>query len=155
FMNAGTRIGWSRVVSCGSEVLLDVCDFMAAALDDPRTDSIVLFIEGFKRPDRFLALADRALMADIPVLAVKVGRSAQAPAASGSHSGTLAGDARASAAAMRAAGVILCDDLDELLEAAALVSRSRRIGRRVGQGRAALVTVSTGEASLIADLVPR
>jgi acyl-CoA synthetase (NDP forming) len=155
FMNAGTRIGWSRIVSCGSEAMLDVCDFMAAALDEEATDSIVLFVEGFKRPDRFLALADRALAQDIPVLAVKVGQSAQAQAAAVSHSGSLAGDARAGAAAMRAAGVILCDDLDELLEAAALVSRARRFGRRVGQGRTALVTVSTGEASLIADLAPR
>jgi len=155
FMNAGTRIGWSRLVSCGSEVMLDVCDFMASALDDPRTDSIVLFVEGFKRPERFLALADRALAMDVPVLAVKVGRSPQAQAAAVSHSGSLAGDARASAAAMRAAGIVVCDDLDELLEATALVSRSRRLGRRVGQGRMAVVTVSTGEASLVADLAPR
>ncbi|HEY8238999.1 MAG TPA: acetate--CoA ligase family protein, partial [Candidatus Limnocylindrales bacterium] len=40
-------------------------------------------------------------------------------------------------------------------EGAALVSRSRRLGRRVGQGRTAVVTVSTGEGSLIADLAPR
>src|SRR5258706_5547574 len=56
---------------------------------------------------------------------------------------------------MRAAGVIACEELDELLEAAALVSRARRLGRRVGRGRTAAVTVSTGEASLIADLVLR
>ena len=155
FMNAGTRIGWSRLISCGSEVVLDVCDFIAAALDDDTTDSIVLFVEGFKRPERFLALADRALAMDVPVLALKVGESPQAQAAAVSHSGSLAGDARASAAAMRAAGVVLCADLDELLETAALVSRSKRLGRRVGQGRTALVTVSTGEASLVADLAPR
>jgi len=155
FMNAGTRIGWSRLISCGSEVMLDVCDYMAHALDDERTSSIVLFVEGFKRPERFLALADRALAADIPVLAVKVGSSAQAQAAAVSHSGSLAGDTRAAAAAMRAAGVVLCNDLDELFEAAALVSRSRQLGRRVGRGRTAAVTVSTGEASLVADLAPR
>lgn len=155
FMNAGTRIGWSRLISCGSEVVLDVCDFMADALDDPTTDSIVLFVEGFKRPERFLALADRALASDIPVLAVKVGRSPQAKAASTSHSGSLAGDERASEAAMRAAGIVLCDDLDELLEAAALVSRAHRFGRRVGNGRTAIMTVSTGEGSLVADLAPR
>jgi acetate---CoA ligase (ADP-forming) len=49
----------------------------------------------------------------------------------------------------------VCEDLDELLETAALASRVRRLGRRVGQGRTALVTVSTGEASLVADLAPR
>ena len=114
----------------------------------------MLFVEGFKRPDRFLALADRALSMDIPVLAVKVGRSPQAQAASVSHSGTLAGDTRATEAALRAAGVVLFDDLDGLLEGGALVSAARRLGRRVRAGRTALVTVSTGEASLIADLAP-
>ena len=55
---------------------------------------------------------------------------------------------------MRAAGIVLCDDLDALLEAAALVSASRRLGRGVGKGQTALVSVSTGEASLIADRAP-
>ena len=154
FVNAGPRIGWSRIISCGSEVVLDVCDYLAACLDDPVTDSVVLFVEGFKRPDRFLALADRALAMDIPVLIVKVGRSPQAQAAAISHSGSLAGDTRATEAALRAAGVIVCPDLDALLEGAALVSASRRLGRRIRAGRTALATVSTGEASLIADLAP-
>lgn len=155
FVHAGTRIGWSRIISCGAEVVLDTCDYLAACLDDPNTDAIVLFIEGFKRPERFLALADRALAMDKPILAVKVGSSPQARAAAIAHTGSLAGDARATEAALRAAGVIRCADLDELIEAAALVSRSRRIGRRVGRGRTAVVTVSTGEGSLIADLAPR
>ncbi len=155
FVHAGTRIGWSRIISCGSEVVLDVCDYLAACLDDPETTAVTLFLEGLKRPERFLALADRAFAMDIPILAVKVGRSEQARAATVAHSGNLAGDARATDAALRAAGVIRCDDLDELIEAAALVDGSRRIGRRVGRGRTAVITVSTGEGSLIADLAPR
>jgi len=155
FIHAGTRIGWSRIISCGSEVVLDVCDYLAACLDDPETTAVALFVEGFKRPERFLALADRALAMDVPILMVKVGRSPQARAAAVAHTGSLAGDARATDAALRAAGVIRCDDLDELIEAIALVDRSRRLGRRAGRGRTGVVTVSTGEGSLIADLAPR
>ena len=59
-------------------------------------------------------------------------------------------------AALDAAGVIRCDDLDELLEAAELVAGTGRLGRRAraaaGPG---VVTVSTGEASLVADLADR
>ena len=155
FIHAGTRIGFSRVIGCGSEVVLDVCDFLAYAIDDDETHSIMLFVEGFKRPERFLALADRALELGKAVMAVKVGRSSQAQAAAVAHSGSLAGEARATEAALRAAGVILCDDLDALLETAELVAGCRRLGRGVGRGRAGVVTVSTGEASLIADLAPR
>ena len=155
FIHAGTRIGFSRVIGCGSEVVLDVCDFLAYAIDDDETHSIMLFVEGFKRPERFLALADRALELGKAVMAVKVGRSSQAQAAAVAHSGSLAGEARATEAALRAAGVILCDDLDALLETAELVAGCRRLGRGVGRGRSGVVTVSTGEASLIADLAPR
>ena len=48
-----------------------------------------------------------------------------------------------------------CDDLDELLEQAELIAGTGRLGRGVGRGRTGVVTVSTGEASLIADLAPR
>ena len=88
-------------------------------------------------------------------MVVKVGRSPQAQAAAVAHSGSLAGEDRATDAALRAAGVIRCDDLDELLETAELVAGCRRLGRSVGRGRTGVVTVSTGEASLIADLAPR
>ncbi len=155
FIHSGSRIGFSRIISCGSEVVLDVCDYLAYCLDDPQTTSVILFLEGFKRPERFLALADRALQLGKPIMAVKVGRSEQAQAAAVAHSGSLAGEARVTDAALDAAGVIRCADLDELLETAELVEGMRRTGRRVGRGRTGVVTVSTGEASLIADLVPR
>ncbi len=154
FVQSGSRIGFSRIISCGSEVVLDVCDYLAYCLDDPETTSVILFLEGFRRPERFLALADRALELGKPIMAVKVGRSEQARAAAIAHSGSLAGEDRATDAAFDAAGVIRCADLDELLETAELVEGTRRTGRGIGQGRTGVVTVSTGEASLIADLAP-
>ena len=155
FIHFGTRIGFSRIIGAGSEVVLDVCDYLAYCLDDPETDAIILFVEGFKRPERFLALADHALALGKPILAVKVGRSAQAQAAAVAHSGSLAGETRATDAALAAAGVVRCDDLDALFEAAELHAGCRRLGRGVGRGRTGVVTVSTGEASLIADLAER
>ncbi len=155
FVHSGSRVGFSRIISCGSEAALDVCDFLAYCLDDPETSSVILFVEGFKRPERFLALADRALELGKPIMAVKVGRSEQAQVAAVAHSGSLAGEARATDAALDAAGVIRCADLDELLETAELVEGIRRTGRSIGRGRTGVVTVSTGEASLIADQAER
>ncbi len=151
FVHSGNRVGFSRIISCGSEVVLDVCDFLAYCLDDPDTTSVILFVEGFKRPERFLALADRALEIGKPIMVVKVGRSPQAQVAAVAHSGSLAGEARVTDAALDAAGVIRCGDLDALLETAELVEGMRRTGRSVGRGRTGVVTVSTGEASLVAD----
>ena len=155
FIHSGSRVGFTRIISCGTEVVLDVCDYLAYCLDDPETTSVILFLEGFKRPERFLALADRALELGKPIMVVKVGRSDQAQASSVAHSGSLAGETRVTDAALDAAGVIRCADLDELLETAELVEGLRRTGRSVGRGRTGVVTVSTGEASLVADLAPR
>ena len=141
FVQSGSRVGFSRIISCGTEVVLDVCDYLAYCLDDPETTSVILFLEGFKRPERFLALADRALELGKPIMAVKVGRSDQAQAAAVAHSGSLAGEARVTDAALDAAGVIRCADLDELLETAELVEGTRRTGRSVGRGRTGVVTV--------------
>ena len=152
FIHSGNRIGFSRIISCGSEVVLDACDYLAYCLDDPETTAVALFLEGFRRPERFLALADRALELGKPILVVKVGRTDQARAAALAHSGSLAGEDRVTDAAMAAAGIVRCGDLDELLEAAELVDGMRRTGRSVGRGRTGIVTVSTGEASLIKDL---
>ena len=151
----GTRIGFSRIVSIGAEVVLDLCDYLAYCLDDPETHAVMLFVEGFKRPERFLALADRALAMGKPVLCLKVGRSDQAQAAAIAHTGSLAGEDRVTDAALEAAGVIRCHDLDELLEQAELVAGTGRLHRSVGAGRTGVVTVSTGEASLVADLADR
>ena len=112
-----------------------MCDYLAHSLDDPETHTIILFVEGFKRPERFLALADRALELGKPILAVKVGRSAQAQEAAVAHSGSIAGEDRVTDAALAAAGVIRCADLDELLEAAELHAGCRRLGP-VGRSRA-------------------
>ena len=137
FIHSGTRIGFSRIVGSGAEIVLDVCDYLAHSLDDPETHTIILFVEGFKRPERFLALADRALELGKPILAVKVGRSAQAQEAAVAHSGSIAGEDRVTDAALAAAGVVRCADLDELLEAAELHAGCRRLGRSVGRGRTA------------------
>jgi acetate---CoA ligase (ADP-forming) len=151
----GTRIGYSRIVSVGAEVVLDLCDYLAYCLDDAETHAVMLFVEGFKRPERFLALADHALAIGKPILAVTVGRSPQAQQAAIAHSGSLAGEDRVTDAALDAVGVVRCEDLDELLEAAELVAGCGRLGRSVAGGRTGVVTVSTGEASLVADLAAR
>jgi acyl-CoA synthetase (NDP forming) len=154
FIHAGNRVGFSRIVSSGAEIVLDLCDYLAWSIDDPATHGIILFVEGFRRPERFLALADRALEVGKPILAVKVGRTDHSREAALAHSGTLAGEDRIVDAAFEAAGVIRCPDLDALLEAAELLEGCRRTGRSVGRGRTGVVTVSTGEAGLIADTAP-
>jgi acyl-CoA synthetase (NDP forming) len=104
FLHApGTRIGYSRIVSVGAEVVLDLCDYLAYCLDDPRpTPSCCSWRASSGRSGS--SPSPTTLELGKPILAVKVGRSAQAQEAAIAHSGSLAGEDRVTTAALDAAG---------------------------------------------------
>jgi len=83
---------------------------------------------------------------------LKVGRSAKGAAASAAHTGSLAGNWDAYQAYFRRHGAIAVDDFDELTESIELALKVRRAPQ--GDG-VAVIAVSGGEASLVADLAER
>jgi len=54
-------IGFSYAVSSGNEVSLDLVDYLSFLVDDPDTKVITLMVEGIRRPDEFMAVAEQAL----------------------------------------------------------------------------------------------
>ncbi len=148
FINNGGRVPISTIVSCGAEAGTGLADYLRFFADDPETDAVLAFVEGFGDPAGFLAAARRLATLDKPLAVCKVGRSAIAQAGIAAHSGKLAGSARVAAAALRQVGAILCADLDELTTVGELFGAGRtKLGRR-----AHVVTNSGGEANLLADL---
>ena len=147
--NAARGLGFSTLISSGNEAALDNADYIAYLADDPQTRVILAFIEGFRRPERFMAAAAKAFAAGKPLLVVKVGRSAVAQRATRAHTGSLAGADAVHDAVFRKLGVVRLDDLDELLEAAELFLKAPLpAGRGVG-----LLTLSGGQIGLIGDLM--
>ena len=147
--NSNRGIGFSTIVSSGNEAVLDTVDYMQHFLDDPDTQVITCFLEGIRRPEAFKACCLRAAQVGKPVIVVKVGRSEMARKTVVSHTGALAGADEVHDTFFRKYGVIRVDDLDQLLETAALLSRCKdRLprGNRIG-----MVTVSGGEIGLIGD----
>lgn len=140
-------IGLSRLVATGNEADLDVCDLMEWLLDDAETAAIALYLEGLRRPNRFLALAREALRRGKPLVAYKVGRSAPGARASQSHTGALAGEDRLYDALFAQAGVIRVSDYGHLLDTAMALGTGRRLhGRRL-----AILTSTGGAGGLVAD----
>jgi acetate---CoA ligase (ADP-forming) len=146
-INANRGVAFSTVISSGNEAVLDNSDYIAYLADDPQTRVIVAFIEGFKRPERFILAVERARAAGKPVLVVKVGRSAVGRRATAAHTGSLAGADVIHDAVFRKHGVIRLDNLDELLEAAELFLRAPV---PAGSG-VAMLTLSGGQIGLIGD----
>src|SRR6202163_2015611 len=138
---------FSYAVSSGNEADLDLADFLNFVVDDPHTKQIVLFIEGIRRPDAFMAAAGRALEAGKPVLAIKTGATAKSRAAAASHTGAIGGDYAAYLAMCDRYGISNFRSLDDMVEAA-LAFQGGRLprGPRVG-----FVTTSGGTVDLLLD----
>ncbi len=143
---ADRAIGFSGVVSVGEMADVDLGDLIDLFAADPRTDAILIYVEGVTNPAKFMAAA-RAAARLKPVIAIKAGRSASGAKAALSHTGALAGAYDVYQAAFRRAGIVMVDTLGELFDAAETLCKQREIaGNRVG-----IVTNGGGAGILAVD----
>src|SRR5216683_2342275 len=84
-------IALSYVISGGNESDLGAGEFFEYMVQDASTDVILLFIEGIRDVDKFLAAAKRAAEIGKPVIVTKVGRSGAGERAAASHTASMAG----------------------------------------------------------------
>ena len=143
------KIGFSGVVSAGDMADVDLGDLIDLFAADPKTDAILLYIEGVTNPAKFMSAA-RAASRIKPVIAIKTGRSDAAGRAALSHTGALTGSYDVYAAAFHRAGIILVDSLTELFDAAQVLCQHQpRCGERL-----AIVSNGGGAGVLAADALP-
>ena len=142
------RLKFSLCVSSGAEHTTTVGDYMLYALAMPETRVIGLFLEAVRDPARFVAALAAAAERQIPVVVLKVGRSARSAAMALSHTGALAGNDGAYRALFRRHDVIQVDDLDEMAATLAVFERPRR----AAPGALASMHDSGGERELLVDL---
>ena len=149
FFNRGRAMGlaFSALVSTGNEADLTASDFFAHLVGDRDTAVIMLFIEGVRDPERFLAAARAAHAAGKPVIMIKVGRTGAGARAAASHTASIAGWHAGYEAVAASTGITLSDDPDEALALAALLAT----GPAPKGDRVAVVTVSGGAGVLMAD----
>src|SRR5438270_6087071 len=139
----------SYVVSSGNESDLGAGEFLDYMVQDSSTDVIVLFIEGIRDVEKFLAAARRAAEIRKPVIVTKVGRSGAGERAAASHTASMAGWSAAYDAVFAKYGFIVSNDLDEAVTiAAVLATNPLPRGDRV-----AVLTVSGGAGIWGADTV--
>ena len=139
-------IGFSALVSIGDQIDVDVADLLDFFALDPATRTILLYIESVKDARKFMSAA-RAAARVKPVIIVKSGRHAPAAKAAATHTGALAGSDAVYEAALRRAGLLRVDDLEELFEAAETLGRLRPyFGKRL-----AILTNGGGVGVLATD----
>ncbi|MFF5975611.1 acetate--CoA ligase family protein [Streptomyces sp. NPDC012769] len=132
----------------GNEADLETADFISYFAHRPEVGAIACYVEGLKDGRSFLLAADQAARRQVPVVAVKVGRTEAGARMAASHTGKLTGADQVVDAAMRQFGVIRVDGLDQLQDTAALLARARR---PVAEG-VVVYSISGGTGAHFSDL---
>ena len=117
-------IGFSRLVSLGERADVDFGDMLDYLASDARTRAILLYIESIESPRKFMSAA-RAAARNKPVIVVKAGRAGSGVQAAASHTGALAGSDIVIDSAIRRAGMLRVDTLQELFMAAETLAHFR------------------------------
>jgi len=157
---AGRGIGFSHFVSLGEHADVDFGDMLDWLATCPRTRAILLYAESIESARKFMSAA-RAAARNKPVLIVKAGRSAQGAAAAASHTGALAASDLVVDAAIRRAGMLRVDTLQDLFDAAETLAHFRgSIAAEVAhfddrRHRLTLVTNGGGAGVMAADAAAR
>ena len=140
-------VGMSYFVGAGNQADLEVFDYVRYLVDDPNTDVIAVYVEGFKNPQKFLDVVDRALDRGKPIAMLKVGRSEMAAAAAKSHTGSIAGSDVVVEAICKQKGVARVGDFSELIAvSSAFLKCKPPRGNRVG-----VISSSGGAIGMIAE----
>jgi acetyltransferase len=111
------RVGFSTMVSLGERLDVDFGDVIDYLASDAHTRSILLYVESIEAPRKFMSAA-RAAARNKPVIVVKAGRAGNGIKAAASHTGALAGSDIVFDAAIRRAGMLRVDTLQDLFMAA-------------------------------------
>ena len=139
-------IGMSQFVSSGNKMDISGNDLLEYWMDDPNTKLILMYIENFGDPPRFVQLG-RAITREKPVFIVKSGRTGAGARAAASHTGALGQTDLATDALIAQAGAIRAETVNELFDLAmAFSNQPLPAGNRV-----AIVTNAGGPGIIIAD----
>jgi acetyltransferase len=139
-------VGFSAFVSTGSMLDVGWGDLIDYFGDDPRTKSIIVYMESVGDARSFLSSA-REISLTKPILVIKPGRSAAAAKAAASHTGSLTGSDEVLDAAFRRSGVLRVQNISDLFYMSEVLAR-----QPLPQGpRLCMVTNAGGPGVLATD----
>jgi acetyltransferase len=144
--SAGEGIGLSMAISIGNKALIREIELLDYFSDDPETEVIAFYIEGFQKNEG-RQFATRAGDCSKPVIVLKSGKTSRGSTAVSSHSAALAGDYEVFSSVLSQFGVVEAKDEFELIPfCEALCCYKQPIGGRVG-----IITGSGGHGALAVD----
>jgi acetyltransferase len=119
------NVGFSAFASLGSMLDVGWGDLIDYLGRDPKTSSIVIYMETVGDARKFLSAA-REVSFQKPIIVIKPGRTEAAARAAASHTGSLAGSDEVLDAAFRRSGVLRVNTISEVFELAEVLSKQPR-----------------------------
>ncbi|MGB3716789.1 MAG: acetate--CoA ligase family protein, partial [Candidatus Promineifilaceae bacterium] len=119
------NVGFSHFVSIGSMLDVGWGDLIYYLGNDPRTESIVIYMETIGDARSFLSAA-REVALTKPIIVIKPGRTEEAAKAAASHTGSLTGSDEVLRAAFRRVGVLRVDQISDLFHIAEVLAKQPR-----------------------------
>ena len=111
------NIGFSSFVSVGSMIDVDFGDLIDYFGSDPKTKSILMYIEGITEARKFMSAA-RHFARTKPIIVVKSGKFTESAKAVASHTGSFSGEDDVYDAAFKRAGIVRVEEVADLFNAA-------------------------------------
>ncbi len=133
----------------GNEVDLEFADFARYFADQPDVGVIAAYVEGFKDGRTLMLAADHAAQLKKPMVVVKVGRTDEGESMAMAHTGHLTGSDAVTSAVFRQFGITRAEGLDDLLDTAAALARTKPAG---GDG-VGIYAISGGTGAHMADMI--
>jgi acetyltransferase len=119
------NVGFSAFASLGSMLDVSWGDLIQYLGDDPKTKSIVMYMESIGDAQAFLSAA-REVALTKPIIVIKPGRTEAAAKAAASHTGSLTGSDEVLQAAFQRVGVLRVEQISELFDMAEVLAKQPR-----------------------------
>jgi acetyltransferase len=114
---ANENIGFSNFVSIGSMIDIDFGDLIDYFGTDPKTRSILMYIEGITNARKFMSAA-RHFARTKPIIVVKAGKFSETAKAVAIHTGSQEGEDTAYDAAFKRVGIVRVEEIGDLFNCA-------------------------------------
>jgi len=142
------NIGLSKFISFGNKADVSEVDLIEELGNDEDTNVILLYLEGISDGKRFIEVA-RKVVEKKPVIIVKAGKTETGAKTAISHTGSLSGSDTVFNSAIKQAGIIRANTIEELFDYSLIFSYSPLLkGNRIG-----IITNAGGPSVMAVDKI--
>ncbi len=140
------RYGFSNIISVGNQSDISVSELIRYLGSDRKTRVITMYLEGITDGREFIKTT-RNTAKRTPIIAIKAGRTSRGAEAIASHTGSLAGSYAIYKAALKQAGVIVVDTVEEMFD----IAKAFAYMPRCRKNSIGIITNAGGPGVLCAD----